>query len=152
MRSNKYDGLLFHLNHELGEDSDESFRRAHKDFQECVGLILEAKEKAKNFDQEFLDEVFFQLVINSASKVQRDGVWTPFFRQLLTLLADPKVGPRRFFRCDNCGTFQIGRKGQRFCTYRSGSTSCRVQWHYKQNPEKGKARVKKWREKNPGMG
>jgi len=71
----------------------------------------------------------------------------PFFAMLL----DVYVG-ERLFRCHHCGRIQIGRTDQKFCRRKAGGSSCRVKWHYKQNPEKKKEQVRRWRKKNPGMG
>jgi len=75
-----------------------------------------------------------------------------YILQFLEMLSDPQVGATRLVKCQYCGKIQIGRTNQKCCPDESGTTSCRVKWHYKQDPEKKKAQVKRWREKNPGMG
>ena len=75
-----------------------------------------------------------------------------YIMHFLEMLSDPKVGIARLVKCLCCGKIQIGRTNQKCCPDESGTTSCRVKWHYKQDPEKKKAQVKRWREKNPGMG
>lgn len=75
-----------------------------------------------------------------------------YIMQFLEMLSDSTVGITRLVKCPSCAKIQIGRTNQKYCPDESGTTSCRVKWHYKQDPEKKKAQVKRWREKNPGMG
>lgn len=75
-----------------------------------------------------------------------------YILSFINLLSDPKVGLRRLFKCLQCSRICIGRPNQKFCRPGHGAQNCRVNWHYKQDPERKKRQVREWRKKNPHMG
>lgn len=63
---------------------------------------------------------------------------------LLRLVADPDL-VSKVFQCAYCGDFAVAtyRRRQKFC-----KKACNTHWHYRENPERHKERVRRWRKRN----